>query len=108
VTDGNTVCVGPRVPMMKPDHIAPSTPIGLGQRLLVAPEADRRRIFELGRAPLLGTRMTTRVPLDALRAVKMGVADRELAAAEVPPARCHVDARRGSLSVILSASQTIR
>lgn len=44
------VGVGPRVPMMKPDHIAPSTPIGLGQRLLVAPEADRRRIFDLGYA----------------------------------------------------------
>jgi predicted acylesterase/phospholipase RssA len=44
------VGVGPRIPMMKVDHITPSTPIGVRHRLLVAPEAERREIFELGYA----------------------------------------------------------
>jgi hypothetical protein len=44
------VGVGPRVPMMKPDHIMPSSPIGVRQRLLIAPEPERRKIFELGYA----------------------------------------------------------
>lgn len=42
--------VGPRVPMMKPDHITPSSPIGVRQRLFVQPEAERRTIFDLGYA----------------------------------------------------------
>jgi hypothetical protein len=42
------VGVGPRVPMMKPDTITPSIPIGVRHRLLVEPEADRRKIFDLG------------------------------------------------------------
>lgn len=44
------VGVGPRVPMMKPDHITPSERIGMRQRLFVAPEPERRKIFELGYA----------------------------------------------------------
>jgi hypothetical protein len=44
------VGVGPRVPMMKADHITPSEAIGVRQRLLVGPEPERRKIFELGYA----------------------------------------------------------
>jgi hypothetical protein len=44
------VGVGPRMPMLKPDHITPSIPIGVKQRVLVEPEPARRKIFELGYA----------------------------------------------------------
>jgi hypothetical protein len=44
------VGVGPRVPILKPDHIVPSRPIGLSQRFLIAPERQRRELFALGYA----------------------------------------------------------
>jgi len=44
------VGVGPRVPMLKPDHITPSKTIGLAQRFLIAPERERRELFSLGYA----------------------------------------------------------
>ena len=44
------VGVGPRVPMLKPDHITPSKTIGLAQRFLIAPEHERRALFSLGYA----------------------------------------------------------
>lgn len=42
------VGVGPRLPRSKPDHIAPSRPIGLAHRVLIPPEAERRTLFALG------------------------------------------------------------
>jgi hypothetical protein len=44
------VGVGPRIPRTKPDHIAPSRPIGVSHRVLVLPVAQRRELFSLGYA----------------------------------------------------------
>lgn len=44
------VGVGPRVPMLKVDHIVPSRAIGLAQRFLIAPDRERRELFALGYA----------------------------------------------------------
>ena len=44
------VGVGPRLPGGRVDHITPSRPIGVGQRVLIAPEAQRRELFELGKS----------------------------------------------------------
>jgi len=44
------VGVGPRLPRTKPDHIAPSRPIGFEQRVLLLPRERRRELFHLGYA----------------------------------------------------------
>lgn len=43
------VGVGPRLPRGKLDHIMPSSPVGFAQRFLIAPDTERRRLFDLGR-----------------------------------------------------------
>jgi hypothetical protein len=40
--------VGPRMPMLKADHITPSRTIGVAPRILIQPEPERRALFTLG------------------------------------------------------------
>jgi hypothetical protein len=42
------VGVGPRLPRGRFDHVMPSEPVGFQQRFLIAPEAQRRELFQLG------------------------------------------------------------
>ncbi|CAN5919726.1 hypothetical protein BH11MYX3_BH11MYX3_17350 [soil metagenome] len=44
------VGVGPRIPRTKPDHIAPSRPVGFSQRFTILPQPKRRELFDLGYA----------------------------------------------------------